>query len=264
MASVTGVMLYAGDAMPDEWDSSPAWTEARARTRAEVQAAFAPKEQTCPSCGRAEATASRNCPHCGASYVVVQPKLSKKAKLTIAGAATALLGAGAITWVLVSPSIDHSKENAAHRAAAQQAAFIRSEIHRLTLDQRLHHGRAARPGEARPVLVGDLQHAITADAVARVKAGTFEGPIHGTQCQAITFGPLKPNAVRGGYQCVAVNAVIRKVSELGGQIGYPFWAIVNYRHGTFAWCKVNPKGGEKATQTIEPVVNPPAGCDLHI
>jgi hypothetical protein len=61
-----------------------------------------------------------------------------------------------------------------------------------------------------------------------------------------------------------VTADIAKGVEVGGQIGYPFWAVVNYRRGTFAWCKVNPKPGEKATQTQEPVVNPPAGCDLHI
>jgi hypothetical protein len=250
--------------MPDEWDSSPAWAEARARTRAEVQAAFAPNEQTCPGCGRSEATASRNCPHCGGSYVVVQPKLSKRAKLTIAGGIAALLAAAAVTWVLVSPSINSSKENAARRNAAKQAAFIHSEIHRLTLEQRLHTGRGTRAGETRTALVADLQQAITADALGRVKTGTFEGPIHGTQCQAIGFGPLKPTAIRGGYQCVAINAVIPKGVEVGGQIGYPFWAVVNYRHGTFAWCKVNPKPGEKATQTLEPVVNPPAGCDLHI
>jgi len=47
-------------------------------------------------------------------------------------------------------------------------------------------------------------------------------------------------------------------------LGYPFWAVVNYRKGTFAWCKINPKPGEMATQTHEPVVDPPAGCDLHI
>lgn len=250
--------------MPDEWDSSPVWADARARTRAEVQAAFAPKPQTCPSCGREEATAARNCRHCGASYVVVQPKLSKRAKLTIAAGVVALLAGLGIAWALASPSINHTKENAARRAAAQQAAFIRSETRRLTAEQRLHSGRGARAGERPPQLVADLQNAITADSLARVKAGTFDGPIHGTTCEPVKMGPLQPNAARGGYQCVAVNADIVKGVEVGGQIGYPFWAVVDYRRGTFVWCKVNPKPGEKATQTLEPVVNPPAGCDLHI
>src|ERR671935_1329562 len=125
-------MLYAGDAMADEWDSSPVWAEARARMRAEVQAAFAPKPQTCPSCRRQEATAARHCPHCGASYVVVQPKLSKRAKLTIAGATVVVLAALGIAWVIASPSINNSKRHTAERNAAEQAAFIRSETKRLT------------------------------------------------------------------------------------------------------------------------------------
>jgi hypothetical protein len=250
--------------MVDDWDSSPVWAEARERTRAEVQAAFAPRERTCPSCGHTEATGSRNCPACGGSYVIVQPKLSKRAKLAIAGAAAAVLAGAGIAWILVSPSIDHSKQAAARRSTAQQAAFVRAETLRLKADQRLYRARAPRPGEGRAALVADLQSAITADALTRVKAGTLHGPIHGTSCEAVKLGPLQPNARRGGYQCVAVNAVIPKGVEVGGLLGYPFWAIVDYRRGMFAWCKVNPKPGEMATQAQEPVVDPPAGCDLHI
>jgi hypothetical protein len=250
--------------MADEWDSSSVWADARARTRAEVQAAFAPKPQTCPNCGHEEATASRNCPHCGASYVVVQPRLSKRAKLTIAGAVVAVLAAAGIAWALASPSIDRSKKASAARGARQEAAFIKNERHRLELDQRLHTATGAVPVEGSAALVTDLQKAITADALARVKAGTISGPIKRTRCQPVDVGPLVPNARRGGYECLAVTADIVKGAEVGGQIGYPFWAVVNYRAGTFAWCKVNPKPGEMATQTHEPVVNPPAGCDLHI
>jgi hypothetical protein len=250
--------------MADDWDSSPVWADARERARAEVKAAFAPKPQTCPSCGRVEPTAARLCPHCGASYVVVQPKLSQRAKLVIAGTAAALALAGGVAWLIVSPSIDRSKHEAAARAAAQQEAFIRSETRRLTAEERLHRGRAGRPHEGRAALVADLRAAIQADAVRRVKAGAFHGPIDGTQCSAVTLGPLVPNGVRGGYECVAVTANIPKTIEPAGVIGYPFWAIVNYRHGTFAWCKINPRGGERAVQTLEPVVNPPAGCDLGI
>lgn len=250
--------------MADDWDSSPVWEEARARARAEVQAAFAPKERTCPACGHTEGTASRACPACGTSYVIVQPKLSKRAKLVIAGAAVAVLGAAGIAWLLASPSIDRTKQANVRRSAAQEAAFIRSEKLRLAADQRLRRGGAAHPGEGRAALVSALQNAITADARARVRAGTFRGPIQRTACEAITFGPLQPNAARGGYRCVAVNADIPKGAEVGGLLGYPFWAIVDYRHGTFAWCKINPKPGEMATQTHEPVVDPPAGCDLHI
>jgi len=250
--------------MPDEWDSSPVWAEARARTRAEVQAAFAPKPRKCPSCGREKSTSARDCPHCGASYVVVQPKLSKRAKLAIGGALAALLAAAGIAWLIASPSIDNSKRNSAARSAAQQAAFIKSETKRLKIDQRLQRGQGSQPHESTQALVTDLQNAINADALARVKAGTIDGPIHRTTCQPVSFGPLEPNATRGGYECIAVQADIQKVSERSGVLGYPFWAVVDYKQGTFAWCKVNPKPGEMATQTHEPVVDPPAGCDLRL
>jgi hypothetical protein len=250
--------------MADEWDSSPAWAAARERTRAEVQAAFAPREQTCPSCGRAEATAARHCPHCGASYVFTQPKLSKRARLTIAGAFVGLLAAAGIAWAIASPSIDRSKQATARREATQQAEFIRSETARLKVEQRLHRGKAPAAGESRPALVASLQTAISADAGARVKAGTFKGPIRRVQCQAVGSGPLVPNAGRGGYVCLAVTADIVKGVEQGGQIGYPFWGVIDFQRGTLAWCKVNPKPGEMATQSREPVVDPPAGCNLHI
>jgi hypothetical protein len=174
-----------------------------------------------------------------------------------------LLIAGGV-WALVSPSINKTKRNTAERAAAAKAEFIRSERARLTAEQRLHSARGTTAGEPPAALVTDLQSAISRDAHARVRAGTIKGPIESTSCEAVTFGPLVPNSTRGGYECLAVTATIKPGVEVGGHIGYPFWAVVNYRRGTFAWCKVNPKPGEMATQTLEPVVNPPAGCDLHL
>src|SRR5437016_509708 len=128
--------------MADAWDSAPVWSDARERARSEVKTAFAPKAQVCAACGRSAETAARNCPHCGASYVVMQPKLSRRAKLAIATAALALGLAGVVTWILVSPSIDRTKRHTAARGAAQLATFNRSELRRLRADQRLHRGRA--------------------------------------------------------------------------------------------------------------------------
>lgn len=246
------------------WDSSPEWGAARERTRAEVQAAFAPKQQTCPACERSESTASRNCPHCGASYVVVQPKLSRRARLLVAGGVVVLLAAGGVAWLLVSPSIDHLKKTSAQRDAERRANFIRSETRRLTLDQQLHRGVGVSRGEGPAALVGDLEAAIGSDARARVAAGTLNATIHGTTCDPVTSGPLVPSSIRGGYECIAETSTIRPGVQVGGIVGYPFWAIVDYRRGSFAWCKVNLRGGERAISSPEPVLNPPAGCDLHI
>src|SRR3954453_1937365 len=167
------------------WDASPEWAAARERTRAEVQAAFAPKRQTCPSCGREEATAARDCPHCGASYVVVQPKLSKRAKIWIAAGFVILLAAAGGAWLLTSPSINHLKKTAAQREAERQAAFVKRETARLTAEQRLHRGRGASPTESRAALEGDLRTAISADALSRAANHTFRGPIHGTECETV-------------------------------------------------------------------------------
>jgi len=246
------------------WDDSPEWAAARERTRAEVQAAFAPKRQTCPSCGREEATSARNCPHCGASYVLVQPKLSKRAKLWIAAGIALVLIAGGAAYLMASPSINHLKKSAAEKKAEEQAAFVKRETARLKADQRLHRGREASAGETRPALEGDLQTAITADARARVAAGTLKGPVQTTECTPVTHGPLVPTSARGGYECIAVTSQIKKGVQVGGQIGYPFWAVVDYKAGTFAWCKINPRGGERAIQSLEPVINPPAACDLKL
>jgi hypothetical protein len=196
--------------------------------------------------------------------VFVQPKMSRRAKLAIAGGVLALAVAGSVAWLLVSPSINNAKQAATARDAAQKASFIRSETRRLKSDQRLHRGRGLSSDESPSALVNDLQSAITGDALARVKAGTLTGPIRGTKCEPVKLGPLVPNSSRGGYQCVAINEHIMKGSELGGLLGYPFWAVVDFRHRAFVWCKVNPKPGEMAVRTLEPVVNPPAGCDLHI
>jgi hypothetical protein len=246
------------------WDSSPEWTAARERTRADVQAAFAPRPQTCPSCGRVEATAARDCPHCGASYVVVQPKLSRRVKLWIAAGVAVLAAIGVVVWLLVSPSINHLKKTAAERDAAQQAAFVRRETKRLTAEQRLHRGRAADRQASPAALVTGLTTAIDADARSRVQRGLLRYPVLHVDCTPVGLGPLVANAVRGGYECVAVTASIKPGAQIGGKIGYPFWAIVDYRRRTFAWCKINPRPGEHAISSKEPIVNPPAGCDLRI
>jgi hypothetical protein len=250
------------------WDAEPIWGEARERARSDVKSAFAPRTRTCHACGRTSETSSRACPACGAPYVVMQPKLSPRAKRAIALAALALGVAGVVVWVLVSPSIDHTKRATAAREAAQHAAFVRSETRRLRADQRLHRGRAAAAITSRAALVGALDRAILADARARVRAGSLHGPILRAVCKPVTEGPLVPTARRGGYVCTAVTADIPKEGRgstaVGGTLGYPFWAIVEYRRRTFAWCKVNPPPGEQAVQANAALVPPPAGCDLGI
>jgi hypothetical protein len=50
----------------------------------------------------------------------------------------------------------------------------------------------------------------------------------------------------GKYTCTAVNEDIRRNSggAAVGALGYPFWAVVDFRRLSYTWCKVNPKPGE--------------------
>jgi hypothetical protein len=196
--------------------------------------------------------------------VVWQSKLSKRAKLWIVAGVVLLLAAGGVSWLIASPSIHHLKQTAAQREAERQAAFIKRETARLIAEQRLQRGAGASTSESPAELVADLRAAISADARARVAAHTFRSPIQETECVPVKHGPFVPNAARGGYECIAVTSRIAKGVQAGGKIGYPFWAIVDFRRHTFAWCKINPQAGEHAGLSAEPVVKLPKGCDLQV
>ena len=253
--------------MPEQWDTAPVWADARDRTREEVRSAFAPRPKTCHACGAVSETAARNCPKCGAPYVEMRPRMSRRAKRRLAGVILTLAVAGAVVAVALSPSIDRAKRATRAREAAQHAAFVRSETARLRADERLHHGRADARGAGRAGLVAELERAILGDARARVRSGTLHGPVLRANCSPVKLGPLVPNAKQGGYECLAVVADIPKeghgATAVGGTLGYPFWAIVDYRRRSFAWCKIDPPPGEQAVQSSILAVKPPAGCDLR-
>jgi type II secretory pathway pseudopilin PulG len=254
-------------------DTRDPWAEARERTREEVRRAFAPRRVVCRNCGNEETTAARTCSRCGTPYVAMQdPGLSRRARRRIAIAALVtviLLGAAA---ALIVPSVQQGKRDAdARERSAQRAAFAR-ERKRIALDQRLHsavapgsperlHALAAATLTAR--LRSDLEASITADARARVRAHTLNGPILRTQCSPF-HGAGGPPV--GKYSCTAVNReIVRSAGEpAAGTLGYPFWAIVDFRHLRYRWCKLNPRAGEgSATPSSAGLAVPlPRGCDI--
>jgi hypothetical protein len=250
----------------ERWDSDPAWASARERAREEVDRVFAPRARACPECGHEAVTASRRCPKCGSSYVQWRRGgLSRRIKLAIAATVVLIAAGGTIAGIVLSPGIERGKRERAGQEARAQAAFIAAETRRLRSLQRLHRGRAARAGEGPAALVLDLERAIGADARQRVARHLFHGPIVQTSCQPVKLGPLVPGPARGGYECNAINAhVIANGSRDAGEVGYPFWAIVDYRRGSFSWCAITPPSGEGATRFKGPAVPPPSGCDLGI
>ncbi|HEV7462277.1 MAG TPA: hypothetical protein VGN78_17220 [Solirubrobacteraceae bacterium] len=186
------------------------------------------------------------------------------------GAAIAAIVLGALAAWLV-PRIDRAKR---HHAATEQrrlAALSAQERRVLARDQRLHAGRAgalpSNPVAAQHAVLADLGRAITADARRRTAAGTLAGHVLTTTCAPFTRGPVRvappPTSTAAGYECTAVTREIPRSSRnIAGAIGYPFWARVNFRRGTFAWCKVNLRPGERGVGGEAAVVALPPACNL--
>ena len=79
------------------------------------------------------------------------------------------------------------------------------------------------------------------NARARVRAHTLQGPIERADCSPVS-GFAGPPV--GKYTCTAVNAAILRRGATVGALGYPFWAVIDFKRLSYVWCKVNPVAGE--------------------
>jgi hypothetical protein len=145
----------------------------------------------------------------------------------------ALLAAIALTAVLV-PAIQRDKQARAAAAERVQTARHRATIKALQREQRPRFGRSQ--AKARPEMLRDLETAILADARTR----GLDGPILRARCEPFpkTVGkpPEKPS---GSYSCLAVTSEIdRSAATVGGELGHPYRAGVDFTTGRFALCKV--------------------------
>jgi len=173
-------------------------------------------------------------------------------KVALVGAGLALAVAAFVAFAV--PAIDESKDRSAAEARREHAAVVAAERRRLTVDGRPHRGRAERPANldarnasaqvaARHDLVLDLQSAIQADALARVRAGRLRGPIAATTCRPYPNTPTRKAAETDvtlpalGYECLA-----RREADVA--FGYQFLAVADFEKFTFTWCKVAPSVGE--------------------
>jgi hypothetical protein len=166
-------------------------------------------------------------------------------------------------------------EQARIRAAERRDPALRRERARLRREQRPHFGRARVAAwplgshAQQDVLVGALERSITRDARGRWRAGQLNARVHATVCAHLvrpnTPRPPPPplRSVQAGYECTAVTTSVPATSRTKASIiGFPFWARVNFRTGSYAWCKVNllPSehgiGDELAYVPLAPV------CDL--
>jgi hypothetical protein len=254
------------------------WEAARAATREQVRAVFKARPQTCPACGETTETAGSLCPLCRAPYSVKQKgfKITPK-RAAIFLAIVAALGIGA---VLVVPH-ERSEYAAKQRAAREhEAALVAAEQARLRADVQPVRvtgptpGAHESPAEYRPRLLAAGEAAITANARLRMRQGTIDGPVKGTECNPLPNSDarqaleLDPRAVRLRYECVAFERhfplPVLEGKERTGVIGPLFWLVANYDTGNLVFCKVTPIAGEAGKSLAQvPVPVPCRNPDLY-
>jgi len=192
--------------------------------------------------------------------------------------AVLLLVVAAGAAALIVPAIDDSKERAA-AADAREAAESRAESRRAQIAEQ--RPRALDAAELRPPsgasavqriaarteLVQRAETAISADARERARAGELEGNPRGTECEPYPKrdpgdGPERDLGVtRGVYDClVFVRAVPTTETNVGGQIGYPFRAVLDFGRFSVTWCKTNPVPGERVVPDPRTVLELPKAC----
>ena len=106
-------------------------------------------------------------------------------------------------------------------------------------------------------MVGDVQRAITADANARLRRARSRplrsrapscSPTRTTRRADQPPGKDGPRHAAGALRIVAYNNKL-PLSELEGKkrtglFGYIFYAVIGYRTGSYAFCKISPRAGE--------------------
>jgi hypothetical protein len=177
-----------------------------------------------------------------------------------AAVAAVLLGIAAVAGLAIGiPAIVAAKHRTAVADAREAARERAARIAQLTKEQRpiagtgaAGHGLAGAAAVAahdrlKAVLVRD----IGADAQRRVRTGEFSVRPHRVDCRRspVVPGAPDPASVPGTadatYSCLAVTADISRSSfSSSGSIGYPYSALVHFRTGRFAFCRISGRPGE--------------------
>jgi hypothetical protein len=195
-------------------------------------------------------------------------------KLLIGGAALVVLVAAATA--IVAPRIDDSKERTAAADARERAELAAARRDRQIAEQRPRHAAARdllpaagapehRQIGAREALLTRVEQAITADGRQRAATGELERPAGAAECEPYPAGGTPPEhdlgRTTGVYDCLAlVRAISATDTNVGGKLGYPFRAVVDFRTFRFSWCKTNPIPGERVVPDPRTVVSLPQEC----
>jgi hypothetical protein len=164
----------------------------------------------------------------------------------------------AVAAALIIPALNAGKRSGAAARARAQAAALAAERARLRADQKLHvlQVTPARGAPVEKALVGALERGITADAKARAKRGTIEGPVLGTACEPAGTAVVQFPDSRV-YKCFVTTAT--GLPGQGGEVigtGYPFVATVYTKARKVTWCKENPQPDEKGRRLLGVTISP--------
>lgn len=217
-----------------------------------------PPLRTCPHCGREGRTRYERCPHCQRSYFARSRAQQRRRWLVGGTALLVLLLLGGVGGALALS--DRNDREA--RDQARQARLVAQLKARLVRIQAPHRDAArdlkppkgatdAQRLEARRALVVAVEHRITQDAQARVKAGELDGPIAATVCgpilkskQAIPDDRVLSKAI-GRYDCVAIKHHVTDKNDVKvAELGFAFVAALNFDTYTYTWCRNTPAQGE--------------------
>ena len=186
--------------------------------------------------------------------------------------AIAIVGVIALALVVV-PTVRESqrKRDAAERR--EQAERHERLIRQLQAEQRPRFGRShwrATAGASPPAalaararLLEELSATMLADARRRVRSGALDGPILRVDCEPFprsiaTAGAEKNlSRRRGRYYCVAITAEFKRTgASIGGALGHPYRAKVDFTTGRYAYCKISGR----PDPTPDPRVTTPRVC----
>jgi hypothetical protein len=248
------------------------WAGARASQRDEVAHALAPRERRCPACGSIQRGGGRLCSECGADLTARVPRRIPWRALLIAAAVVIAVVAVAV------PVIGGLRDDAAgerERAAQRQAKLVEAERARQLRDSRPVRlaGPAPAAGEDplahRQRLLRFGEQRITADARARIAAGTLDGSVQDTLCdvfpatEARRAAEQDPATAAARYDCVAYSSKLESAQGRTAVFGHPYWLVIDFEKARLVWCKVIPRAGEGGSVLVSvPVPEPcrdPAG-----
>lgn len=195
-------------------------------------------------------------------------------RLILGGLLLSLVLGGAAA--LVVPRIDRAKDRADRRESQRLARDRAAARRERVTEQRPVQGRAKAPAGGPPgaasvrdrqALLAGVERAITANTRLRVRHGKLDRAAIRTDCRpALSSAPRRgaeriPGKRSDVYDCLAVSRDIRatRVSR-GGALGTPFRAVVDFRRGTYVFCKTNPSPGEGAIPDPRRVPELPRPC----